>query len=502
MISFLIIIGWMVAALLAGAGFLHLVPKLGGAGRRLTAWLAIAPGLDLVVTYFTAAPLIVGPLLAGWIGLAAAICSQVLAVMIWTFLHGLAHPAARKGPRIIKVLNRLVGSWRNFAAVWVTAAVVPIFWLIRVAELLVWPCLVHLIRFPRYNHGEWVRVSRHKFDNLVGHDLIWCLYCDWMTGVWSLASEMLRNVESFWCPIRFDLDKKCDNCKHDFPDVFNGWVDSDSDMSEVTKVLEEQYGDGRGQQLVRSFSQTHGRRKDRERPLKRGLIDMIIALAIPCLTIASFCLQPPPCCNMPGEAQQESSEPIEPPRPTGDYDVRVMRGWTVRINPDVAEDDPELLEATLEQLDHQLYGITRVIPEKALSRLQAIEIWVELDMHKTACMCYHVSREWLVPNGYNADKEGAVEIGNARAFLEWTKGQPWMVLHELAHGYHDKVFGYDNETIIEGWTRMKDAGTYERVGTHLGDAQTPLRLDQSDGVVRRDHRGLLRNERLPSLRSQ
>ena len=62
MITFLITVGWMVAALLAGAGFLHLVPKLGSAGRRLTAWLAIAPGLDLVVTYFTAAPLIVGPI--------------------------------------------------------------------------------------------------------------------------------------------------------------------------------------------------------------------------------------------------------------------------------------------------------------------------------------------------------------------------------------------------------------------------------------------------------
>jgi len=175
---------------------------------------------------------------------------------------------------------------------------------------------------------------------------------------------------------------------------------------------------------------------------------------------------------MPGEAGQDSSTSIEAPTPTDDYEVRMMRGWTVRINPDVAEDDPELLAATLEELDHQLYGITRVIPEEALSRLRAIEIWVELEMHKTACMCYHVSRDWLVPNGYNADKEGTVEIGNARAFLEWTKGQPWMVLHELAHGYHDKVFGYDDETIIEGWTRMKNAGTYERVGHISG---TPRR---------------------------
>ena len=85
-------------------------------------------------------------------------------------------------------------------------------------------------------------------------------------------------------------------------------------------------------------------------------------------------------------------------------------------------------------------------------------------MHKTACMCYHVSKGWLIPNGYNGDKEGTVEIGNARAFLDWTKGQPWMVLHELAHGYHDQVFGYDDESIIEAFQRSRDAGYYDEVG--------------------------------------
>ena len=64
-----------------------------------------------------------------------------------------------------------------------------------------------------------------------------------MTGVWSLGSEMLRNVESFWCPIRFDNEKKCDNCHHDFPDVLGGWVKSDADMNAVIDVLKEQYGD-------------------------------------------------------------------------------------------------------------------------------------------------------------------------------------------------------------------------------------------------------------------
>ncbi|HAW95087.1 MAG TPA: hypothetical protein DCX60_02320 [Phycisphaerales bacterium] len=199
---------------------------------------------------------------------------------------------------------------------------------------------------------------------------------------------------------------------------------------------------------------------------------MIIARLIASLLIASSGMAHPPCPSMSVNPEQDTPTTIEPPTATEAYALRRMRGWTVRINPAIAEEDPRLLADTLEELDHQLYGITRVIPSPALEKLREIEIWVELDMPKTACMCYHVSRDWLVPNGYNPDKEGGIEVGNARAFLEWTKTQPWMVLHELAHGYHDQVFGYDDESIIEGWKRMKESGSYERVGHISG---TPRR---------------------------
>jgi hypothetical protein len=236
--------GIALAALLLGAGILHLIPRLGPPGRAVGAALCRAPGLDLVITYFTVtAPIVLG-ILHGWRGVLLGIAAQVLTVMIWTPLHELAHPAGRKGPRIVHVLNRLVGRWRNHAAVWITALAVPVFWIIRVAEWVVYPPLTVLIRLPKYNHAEWVNVSRQKFKGLVGHDLIWCLYCDWMTGVWSLGSEMLRNVESFWCPIRFQSDKKCANCSVDFPDVFKGWVPADGTMADVAATLEKHYQKG------------------------------------------------------------------------------------------------------------------------------------------------------------------------------------------------------------------------------------------------------------------
>ncbi|MGP1272233.1 MAG: hypothetical protein ACTS22_02765 [Phycisphaerales bacterium] len=241
---------WFSAALLLGAGLLHLIPRLGSPGRALSAWLCRAPGLDVLIAYFTVAPMVVGPILGaragagswGWLaGLGVGIAAQVVMVMVWTVLHELANRRHLRGPRIVSNINARVGRFRNHAAVWTTALAVPVFAIVRFAEYVVYPPLTWLIRLPKYDHGDWVNVSRHKFRGLVGHDLIWCLYCDWMTGVWSLGTEMLRNVESFWCPIRFDSTKKCENCRVDFPDVDAGWAPADGTMADVVRTLDRHY---------------------------------------------------------------------------------------------------------------------------------------------------------------------------------------------------------------------------------------------------------------------
>lgn len=246
------IYGATLGAMLAGAAVLHLIPRMGAPGRAWSEAMCRAPLLDLVITWFTAGPMIVGavagvrvwsdsPVAGGFLGLLLAVLAQISAVMIWTVLHELANPQARRGPRIVHTLNRKVGRYRNHAAVWWTAWAVPLFWFVRLAQYFIYPPLTWLIRLPRYRDHEWVNVSRHKFRGLVGHDLIWCLYCDWMTGVWSLGGEMLRNVESFWCPIRFDSAKKCDHCRVDYPDIAGGWVAADADMQAVSRVLDEKY---------------------------------------------------------------------------------------------------------------------------------------------------------------------------------------------------------------------------------------------------------------------
>ena len=226
----------------AFAGLLHLIPRLGAAGTRISAWLCRAPGLDLIVSLFTWVPPTVLGILYGWRGVAGAILGQVLGMLVWMFAHELANRQYVHGPRIVTFLNRTVGRFNNHVALWVTALALPVFIVLRVAELFLYPILTPLVGLPRYRHGDWVNVSRQKFTGLVGHDLIWCLYCDWMTGVYALGAEMLRNVESFWCPIRYASGKKCDNCKLDFPDIHEGWVAPDGTMGDVVTTMEEMYG--------------------------------------------------------------------------------------------------------------------------------------------------------------------------------------------------------------------------------------------------------------------
>ncbi len=246
----MIMLSWIAGLTAAGvlglALFLMLLGRLGSGGLAISSRLARAPFLDVVVALFTIVPWAPAVWFGGWRGFLAAIVGQLVGLGAWVILHEWIYRQHTAGPRIVKVINRAVGRWRNHAALWVTAAVLPVFWLIRLAQVTMYPMLVLLLNFPRYKQGDWVNCSRHKFEGLVGHDLIWCLYCDWMTGVYSLGAEMLRNVESFWCPIRFYDGKKCENCRIDFPDIEGGWVKPSSNMAEVETVMKQMYGDGPG----------------------------------------------------------------------------------------------------------------------------------------------------------------------------------------------------------------------------------------------------------------
>lgn len=223
------------------ATLLSITPRLGRFGQVIISYATTTPWIDIIITTILWVPWVIGIAAGGFQGFAAALAAQLLVINIWALLHEMAYRQSRQGPSIATFHNHRIGWLRNNIAVWSTLIVIPLFSLIRLAQVTIYPILVWSVDFPKYNHDDWVNVSRQKFSGLIGYDLIWCLYCDWMTGVYSLGAEMLRNVESFWCPIRFSNTKKCENCRLDFPDIQQGWVEAGRDMQAVNQLLQEKY---------------------------------------------------------------------------------------------------------------------------------------------------------------------------------------------------------------------------------------------------------------------
>lgn len=154
-----------------------------------------------------------------------------------------------------------------------------------------------------------------------------------------------------------------------------------------------------------------------------------------------------------------------PPEPTANYETRTVEGWTVRVHRDFPREAPELAEATFALLADQLRGIVRMVPPKAVEKLREIVIWVEREEPHHPCMAYHPDAGWLRDHDMNPDKARCVEIANAANFLSWCRDQPWMVLHELAHGYHHQFVegGFENPEVAAAVARARESKTYDKV---------------------------------------
>jgi hypothetical protein len=149
--------------------------------------------------------------------------------------------------------------------------------------------------------------------------------------------------------------------------------------------------------------------------------------------------------------------------PTSDYTVRKIEGWKVLVNNELLSKHARLAENVLKLLKHQLYQISRVVPQEALKELRRVPIWVEYKAPEHRCMCYHPSKQWLTNHNFNPEKARSVEIANAENFLKWTLDQPWMVMHELAHAYHHRLIGHDNAEIKHLYQKAVESRGYESV---------------------------------------
>lgn len=149
--------------------------------------------------------------------------------------------------------------------------------------------------------------------------------------------------------------------------------------------------------------------------------------------------------------------------PTASYTETTMHGFSVRVSA-AAMAHPQTTEPALSLLEEELAEVIELTPEHTHEILRRVPIWVEHNAPEHPCACYHPGKQWLIDNGFNPDKEKGIEIANPKNFVEWTKrDQPLMVLHELAHAYHDLVLGYDHALIASCFEQARKSGKYDEV---------------------------------------
>lgn len=149
--------------------------------------------------------------------------------------------------------------------------------------------------------------------------------------------------------------------------------------------------------------------------------------------------------------------------PTDHYVVHEIEGWRVYVHRDLLGKKKEVGTKAIKLLGMLLFQASRVFPKNALVKLREVPIWLEAGNPKVRGACYHPSRQWLLDHGFNPQKARSVEIGNPQNFLNWWYHQPMMVVHELAHAYHHRVLGYDNQDIKGAYKHAVESKKYDNV---------------------------------------
>lgn len=153
----------------------------------------------------------------------------------------------------------------------------------------------------------------------------------------------------------------------------------------------------------------------------------------------------------------------KPHAPVSAYKHDELLGWKLHVHEDLLADE-ELYKQVKGELHHQLFRITRVVPEDKVALLKKVPIWLELQNPNSSSCQYHPSKDWLVNNGYLAEKARCVDIGSAERFLRTTRTtQPYVMLHELAHAYDHQHLGFNDPRVVEAYKAARASGKFEKV---------------------------------------
>jgi hypothetical protein len=152
-----------------------------------------------------------------------------------------------------------------------------------------------------------------------------------------------------------------------------------------------------------------------------------------------------------------------------DHETQSLEGWTVHVHTILLKDNPKETARALELMSGQLKEIVRVVPARAVAELRKVPLWVVPKYQGIGEMAeYHPDAGWLRGKKRNAKMAKGIEFTNVLSFEAECKRMPMLLLHELAHGYHDRFLSFEQPDIIAAYKKAVENKSYDKVQRHNG----------------------------------
>ena len=144
---------------------------------------------------------------------------------------------------------------------------------------------------------------------------------------------------------------------------------------------------------------------------------------------------------------------------------RIVEGWTVRVEKKLLDQDPDLAAQALSLIEMQLRDLVWVLPPKRIAELRGVKIVMDLDRPGIRGLQYHPDLNWLKKGGHSLYLHKVVHIPQARSYVNLKKSnvQPWVMLHEMAHAWHDQIITFKDPEILAAFHSAVESKKYEEV---------------------------------------
>ena len=144
---------------------------------------------------------------------------------------------------------------------------------------------------------------------------------------------------------------------------------------------------------------------------------------------------------------------------------QIVEGWTVRVEKKLLVQDPDLAAQALSLIEMQLRDLAWVLPPKRVAELRDVKIVMDLDRPGIRGLQYHPDLNWLKKGGHSLYLHKVVHIPQARSYVNLKKSnvQPWVMLHEMAHAWHDQIITFKDPDILAAYKKAVSSKKYEQV---------------------------------------